>query len=230
MCLQKFLQLACSIYFILCLTACTSVGTVLLPKNREGFNAAMITSEEQQLLLNLVRLVFEDRPNFMSVESITTSNSLAVSGGMNYGYSPSISKSSNYTNLGTLGQLTPDSDLSVSHSFSLGNALSFSPSANYSDSPTVSFQPLQGERFTRQMLSPISLSTLVLLLKAGWGAGKILRISVEWMDKLFNESRMHSRGIPNNKPFVDFVNDLRQLNEDNMIYFELGEITQVSID
>lgn len=84
------------------LVSCKSIGTIELPKNRVGFSDAMITSEEQQLLLNIVRIHYEDRPYFVSVESITTSNSISMSASPSYSYSDSPS-GSNSTNLDKVG-------------------------------------------------------------------------------------------------------------------------------
>lgn len=89
------------IFFVVVLIGCTSIGVPLLPKDRAGFNDSMITSEEEQLLLNIVRMRFEDRPYFVSVDSITTSKTLAYGGGSN------ISASPNSGNATSKHQLTP---------------------------------------------------------------------------------------------------------------------------
>lgn len=107
----------------------------------------MITSEERLLLLNIVRLHFEDKPYFVSVESITTSNSLSVSTtpSAEYSNSPSGDTTKNFQSNGKNLQLLTKT---VSDSFSKNLSLSMSPTVSYNNSPTISYTPLQGDKFT----------------------------------------------------------------------------------
>lgn len=217
----KPLLLTCICCLQLSLLGCTTIGTKLLPKNRIGLNTAMITSEEEQLLLNIVRRQFEDRPAFMSVESITTSNTLGQSAGSSWGYSPSIGRNRN---------VDPDGIESFSFSFGIGNSLNLNQSINYSDSPTISFSPLQGEKFTKQMLSPIPISTLVLMLKSGWHFKRLMRIVADRIKNFQNPSfTFVDEYIPDHKPFFELVDLIRKLQQEDKIYFELGEITEVRV-
>ncbi len=73
--------------FSFLIAGCSSVGPKLIPDNRENFNNALVNSDEKQLLLNIVRMQFGDRPYFLNVDSITTSNSLSLSSNANFGAS-----------------------------------------------------------------------------------------------------------------------------------------------
>lgn len=211
-CCQK-LKYFVPIVFGIFLTNCTSIGTVQLPYNRQGFTQAMITSEEQQLLLNLVRIQFEDRPYFVSVESITTSQSISASSNLDFGLS---------TSKNTGGDSSP--------SFSLSKNFDFSPNVSYSDSPSISFSPLQGEKFTRQMLAPIKISSIYLLLNAGWGTSRVFRTIVERIEDRHNDSVLYEDLIPQSQRFVELADYLQELHKKKIISFDLGLITHVSVN
>lgn len=209
---------------ILALIGCTSIGTRLLPKNRQGFNGAMINSDEQQLLLNLVRIQFEDRPFFLSVESITTSNTFSF-GGLP---SSSFNKGANSQNLSTdiLGRVSS----SVGNALNFSQSYGYSPNASLSDSPTISFSPLQGEKFTKQILSKLSMSTLFLLLNSGWNIDRVMRSLVEQIDDYENVAVLSSRAIPNYKKFIDLVEYIEELYEEKIIYYNFSEITTITLE
>ena len=59
---------------LLCLlvTGC-SLGPRQLKGNRLGYNTSIQKSDNQELLLNLVRLRYMEVPNFMQVSSVTAS-------------------------------------------------------------------------------------------------------------------------------------------------------------
>lgn len=201
---------------LISLAGCTSFGTIVLPKNRQGFGGAMIVSEEQQLLLNLVRMQFEDRPVFVNVDSITTSNSLSANASGNYSYSSSPSRS-----------VVEDF---VSRSFGLSRSYGFSPNLSYSDSPTVSYSPLQGERFMRNILQPISMPDVYLLISSGWSPEKVMRVVFDRIYDMENRGRLvdtYTEGIPDTKRFEEFTKLLGRLSRQNKVYFSVGKVDQI---
>lgn len=224
---QKFLlKPALIIYLIFSLIACTSIGPRLLPKNRIGFNDAVITSEEQQLLLNLVRRQFGDRPNFMSVESITTSNNVSVGASGSASPSPGDSRSSSFSALGFNAAGFQGGSVSGSS----GGSFGLNSNVSYSDSPTVSYSPLQGEKFTRQMLAPFPITTIALLLKSGWGFSRVMRLTVEQIHDYQNPSLTFTDVIPDYQKFFDLVDYIKDLQTHNIVYFESGEVKEVTLE
>ncbi len=66
-------------------------------------------------------------------------------------------------------------------------------SASYSERPNIIYKPLGGERFTRQLMTPIDLQTMVLLHQAGWNLDRIFRVCVASMNEVGNAE-------PTNRP------------------------------
>lgn len=108
------------------ITGCTSFGPSTIARDRFDYAGAISNSWKQQMLLNLVRLRYSDLPVFLEVSSVI--NQYNLEGEVNAG--------------GLFS--SPGSDV-----FSVGGK------GRYYDRPTISYVPLQGERFTRSILRPI---------------------------------------------------------------------------
>lgn len=192
------------------MVACTSIGSQLLPTYREGYNVALLRSEEEQLLLNIVRMQYGDRPYFMGVDSVTTSNTLSF--GLTGGYNSSKT-------------LAEPALPSVTNAW---NLLFSSPSPNYMETPTLSYRPLQGEVFTSQMLRPISLERIYLLLESDWSIARVMRITMQHLGDLDNASgttRPHTSHVPQKsyKTFITVAHLIRRLEIDGLVDIEGGK-------
>jgi hypothetical protein len=136
---------------------CETAGPTAIREGRGSYNLAIQQTNDEQLLLNLVRLRYLDTPYFVTVSSISTGLNLTT------GLSGSAS--------------IPESSRK---SFGLSGSLS------YVQRPTVTYAPLQGERFVAQVLSPVSLPKLVLLYHSGWSVEQILRVCVQSLNAVPN--------------------------------------------
>ena len=56
-------------------------------------------------------------------------------------------------------------------------------------SPTVTYTPLQGEQFAERLLSPVELTTVLLLANSGWSIERVFRLCVQSLDGLQNAPR-----------------------------------------
>jgi hypothetical protein len=138
------------------LTGCMSAGPTLVSGSRTDYNVVLRQADDQQMLLNLVRLRYRDRAMFLEVSALNTQFSI-----------------SNEVNANTvLGQ--GDSYLGLG-----GKVVA-------QETPTVSYTPLKGADFVQRVLTPISLDTLFLLDTAGWSSDRLLRLLVDKMNDVGN--------------------------------------------
>ena len=143
---------------LLALAGCASVSPQHVTTDRIDYGQVIADSWKRQTLLNVVRLRYADAPVFLDVSSII--NSYTVGGNANAG--------------ATLPSNTnPDV-------FQLG------ASGNWSNTPTVTYQPLLGDRFTRSMLQPIPPAAIFQLLQGGWPANLVLSTTVGSINGLRN--------------------------------------------
>ena len=114
-------------------------------------------TEAEQILLNLVRLRYGDSPYFLEASALNTQFLLA-----------------------------PAAELGAT--FDLDGTTNYAAKAKlaYEEKPTVTYTPLKGEAFVRQILSRISLDTVLLLDSSGWSRERVLRLCVEGLNGLDN--------------------------------------------
>jgi hypothetical protein len=130
----------------LALAGCLSVSPTHLTTDRMDYGQVVAESWKRQTLLNVVRLRYADAPVFLDVASIINSHTV---GG----------------NASAEAQLPTGSAPDV---FALGGT------GVWSNTPTVTYQPLLGDRFTRSLLQPIPPAAVFQLLQGGWPAALVL--------------------------------------------------------
>lgn len=140
------------------LSGCTRMGPKTIAGARFDYNEAIIQSFDSQMLLNLVRLRYQDSILFLDLSSVVASYRLDLSAGV----SPS----------GTVDPKT--------------YAWGASGGVGWGETPTISYQPLQGEDFAKRLLAPIDPSAILLLSRSGWGLERLLLCTVQQMNELPN--------------------------------------------
>jgi hypothetical protein len=142
-------RIACCVAPLL-LAGCVSVSPTHLTTDRMDYGQVVAESWKRQTLLNVVRLRYADAPVFLDVASIINSHTL----GGNANVSATLPSGS-----------APDV-------FAVGGT------GIWSNTPTVTYQPLLGDRFTRSLLRPIPPAAVFQLLQGGWPAALVLRTVV----------------------------------------------------
>ena len=145
---------------MLALAGCTQVPPARVTSDRMDYGQVVAESWKRQTLLNVVRLRYADAPMFLDVASII--NSYTAGG--------------NATAQGTLP------------SGANPNVLQLGGMAIWSNTPTVTYQPLLGDRFTRALLQPIPPASVFQLLQGGWSVQLVFRTVVGSVNGLRNAS------------------------------------------
>jgi hypothetical protein len=164
---------------------CAGIGSKGLPEDRRSYNIAIQESNDQQMLLNLVRLKYRDNPYFLEVSNVVD----------RFSYSLGANASASLP-------------ISGKNVFGLGGNTAVS--AN----PTISYSPLTGENLGKRFLSRVDLETLFILLESGWKIDRIFRICIERMGELINAESASGptpSRVPEYKTFLKLANTLRKL-------------------
>lgn len=182
------------------LTACSYAGPKSIRGSRPLYNQAIAQTNDQELLLNLVRLRYRDTPYFTSVERIASSLEMNMAIGAN-------------------ASLTVTS--STAPKDTIGRFLNLGPgSIALNEKPTIFYTPIEGEKFVRQMLTPINADVLLLLVRSGWSIDRVLLIGVMEMNGLKNAPTASGPApsrAPEFREFAEAVRLLRVLQRDNKL-------------
>ena len=145
---------------LLATAGCASVSPTHVTTDRMDYGQVVAESWKRQTLLNVVRLRYADAPMFLDVASIINSHTVGGSGN---------------------AQATLPSGTSPDV-FGVGG------SGAWSNTPTVTYQPLLGDRFTKSLLQPIPAVSVFQLLQGGWPASLVFRTVVGSVNGLRNAS------------------------------------------
>jgi hypothetical protein len=192
---------------ILLLGGCAGIGPDTIRAGRNAYNVAIQQTSNEQLLLNIVRLKYRDTPTFLELTSVTS-------------------------------RLTWEASAEASATFQSDAETPYGVSGNLgiADSPTVSYTPLQGDKFVRQLLSPLDLGTIVLLYHSGWSIERLLRVCVQSANGVANAPTA-SGPTPDQEPefrtFLHVVRVLRELQRRGVLqigYRTGGEPAEVELE
>jgi len=142
-----------ALFVVITSTGC-SLGPQVMKGNRLDYNVSIQKSNNEELLLNIVRARYFEPLFFLQVGSISSS----------FGYSSTAGLSGTFferaANQSYLNYLTP----------SLG--------AGFSENPTITYSPLQGEKMVRQLQSEISLERFLTMVRTGFRIDGMMWLTV----------------------------------------------------
>jgi len=145
----------------LALAGCASaIGPTTIVRDRFDYVGSISDSWKQQLLLNLLKVRYYDAPVFMDIASVI--NSYALEHGVD-----------------ATAQVAP-----VSRAGDTFAALGYS--GRYADRPTITYSPLSGDKFARNLMTPLPLPAVLLLMQGGYSPDVVMRICVSAINGLEN--------------------------------------------
>ena len=164
------------------LSGCQSAfGPQALERTHPAYNEAIISSINEQMLQNLVRMRYRDVPFFLEIGSVTASLSLGANAGVDAG-----------VNFGSGDSLSPGAGIA------------------YSDKPTISYTPLRGEDLLKSILSPLHLEDILVLTQSGWNIDRVFGLCFERINNLYNAPNA-SGPTPDEEPDHEEFNRLLNL-------------------
>jgi len=158
----------------------TGLGPHAIRADRPDYNQQITRSMDSELLLNVVRLRYDDTPLFLELGAVVSQ----------YGVNAAINGT------GHVDGLTGSGDAS------------FGGSVGYSENPTITYTPLTGEDFAERMLSPIPLDAVLLFVQTGWSAERLFLLAIQRVNDLYNAPSATGptpEAKPDYEDFEDFV-------------------------
>lgn len=177
----------------------TRLGPRTIPAARFDYNERIARSQNDQLLLNLVRLRYRDTPVFLDVGAVIAQYTLDA-------------------RVSVLPRIHVDGTDNTELGLDLGG--------RYSEQPTITYEPISGAEFTRRLLTPISPQTIILLSQSGWSVERLLMCCVDSINDVTNApvaSGPTPSRIPDNSRFREVARLLRELQISGSLDFMLAQ-------
>ncbi len=162
-------------------SSCSSMGPKTVPQDGFNYNQRVANHENEQMLLNIVRLRYLEMPRFLNVSSVINSYTRGGAAGVNGG-----------TNF-------------------LGKSLGGNVSANWSDRPTITYTPMTGQAFSQSLLTPLPPSVIFFLIQSGWSAERLMRLTNSAINGLHNEIGTPGEQRQADDEFKELLDVLHQL-------------------
>ncbi len=198
---------------VIALSSCRSAGPGNMVRDRTGYINAISDSWKNQMLLNIVKLRYADAPVFLDIASII--NSYETKGEFSAG--------------------------GIWEQNGIGLMPSIGGGASFSDKPTVSYSPLQGNKFAMSLMNPIGPSTVMGLVYAGYPIDMIFRLMINSINEINNSysgSMRKREASPEFYPLLDCLKKIQNSygfwvsqdkSKDGVIEFFMKDIADSSL-
>jgi hypothetical protein len=167
-------------------TGCAVLGPAAIKNGRAAYNDAIIATNSQQVLAMLVRMRYGEPTGMLAVASVTANLHIQTTVGAEFGIGPDA----NFA-----GNLTP---------LSAGIA--------YEENPTISYTPVQGEKYLRQFLSPLPIDLTLLLLGSYGNTPQIMTLLVRSINGIRNPDFATDTAVETDPRFLRIAELLAELN------------------
>ena len=141
-------------------SGCAWLGPEIVRSGRPAYNDAILATNDQQLLQNIVRTRFTDSVGFLNVSSITANVSVRAAGSFDVGFGPS----QNYA-----GNLVPLQGMLATE-----------------QNPTISYLPVSGDQLLRQFATEVPLERAILIINSAHDHAQAWRTVVRRVNDLRN--------------------------------------------
>lgn len=172
---------------------CAWLGPETIRSGRPAYNDAILTTNDEQLLQNIVRLRFGDSMGFLTVSSVTANVSLSAHGAVNIGAGPS----ENYA----------------------GNLVPIAGALTAEQNPTISYTPVGGDRMLRQLTGETPLDLTILLINATHPHGHAWMALVRRANNLRNPDFVDPPKVDVDVRFVEAVDLASHLQQRGLLYW-----------
>ncbi len=165
-------------------SGCSSMGPGTVTRDRFDYVTSISESWKRQMLLNLLKVRYADAPVFMDVSSVINAYELTGEVNLN-GQVAAIGRGDQFVSGGAAGR--------------------------YSDKPTITYQPLSGDKFTRSLMLPIPISGILSMIQSGYPADLVMRgcvSSINDLENAFGGSGNPREGDPK---FYELITTIRKV-------------------
>jgi hypothetical protein len=160
---------------------------------RGDYNEAINKTEDEQLLLSIVKGRYGETFSLLAVSGVAANVRFRTNANAEVGMGP--------------------------EKYYLGNLVPFSGGLAYEENPTITYTPVQGEQYLRQLLSPLPLDLLVLIIRSGTNPAATLTLLTNRINDMRNPDFLDGPNAKADPRFERFVELGEELDQAGVIQF-----------
>lgn len=184
------------------LSGCAVIGPRSISRGRADYNEAINITEDRQMLLSIVKSRYGETFSLLTVSGVAANVNFKANAGVQAGFGPD----ENYT----------------------GNLVPFSGGLAYEENPTITYVPVHGERYLRQLMSPVPLEIVILFMRTQIYAASPLTLLVSRINDMRNPDFLDARSAEPDIRFQRFVELHNELDRAGIL--QLVEAPQKGMD
>lgn len=186
----------CITALIAILTGCSAFGPATVSRDRFDYTAAIADSWKRQMLLNIVKIRYGDTPIFLDVASVINQYEFQTAVNASFGWS----SPPNSTNQGV------------------------GASGHYIDRPTITYTPMTGEKFARNMMTPIAPATIMSMVEGGYPIDLVFRLLVHSVNGIQNQFGGSARIQKADPEFFPLLEKLRAIQNSGVVGMRVKKV------
>lgn len=190
--MMKGFQAAIVINLLSICMGCAGVGPHTVSRDRFDYTSAISDSWKAQMLVNMVKMRYGDTPTFLDVASVINQYSVESMVDLRLSWADPVTSA-------------------MTNTQSAGGAV------RYIDRPTITYSPLQGEKFARSLMTPIPPAAILSLIQANYPVDLVLRLCVHSVNGIRNRYGGSARARPADPAFYPLLEKLRTLQASGAI-------------
>lgn len=164
----------------------------MVTRDQFDYAAAIGDAKKQQILMNIVKLRYAEWPVFLEVHQVVAGYNWEQTGSAKIFLKRMFNAAErDNAELGYVGRFV--------------------------ERPTITYSPLGGENFVRNILTPARPESLLSLIQSGWPVDRLFQMMVQSVNGKRNRNVMYGTDYPAEPAFIRFVNLLKKIHIANAI-------------
>jgi hypothetical protein len=155
--------------------------------SRSVYNEAINRTEDEQMLLSIVKGRYGETSSQLAVSAVVANINFKTNAGVEAGFG----SKDNYRE----------------------NLVPFSGGFAYEENPTITYTPIQGEQYMKQLMSPVSLDILVLVIRSGAHSNTFFNLLVKRINDMLNPDFFEGPFVEPDPEFQRFVELNKELDQ-----------------
>lgn len=186
----------CIVALFSILIGCSALGPLTVNRDRFDYTAAIADSWKRQMLLNIVKIRYGDAPIFLDVASVINQYEVQTNLTASFGW------------------------LSLPSS----NSQNVAAGGHYIDRPTISYIPMTGEKFARNLMTPIAPATIMSMVEGGYPIDLVFRLLVHSVNGIQNQFGGVARTRRADPEFFPLLEKLRNIQTSGVVGLRVKKI------
>jgi hypothetical protein len=178
------------------LAGCAALGPTTVNRDRFDYTAAIADSWKRQMLLNIVKIRYGDAPIFLDVASVINQYEVQTNLSASFGW------------------------LSLPSS----NSQNVTAGGHYIDRPTITYSPMTGEKFARNLMTPVAPATVMSMVEGGYPIDLVFRILVHSVNGIQNQFGGAARTRRADPEFFPLLEKLRNIQTSGVVGLRVKKI------